>query len=203
MRTRTSLRRALVALVLPIFLPLSTAGCFGSFHMTRNVYDLNREASDSKWVRWLLFIPMTFVYGGASFLDAVAFNAVEFWSGRNPINLTRTFEGPEGERARVTARGQGVFDVVLTESDGAVHRVKLVREGDLVTAYDASGAILARTPADVGAAPPSGLSGRALQGCTGRGSAGACAEPRGGAATHRPDPGAGVSRGRHRTAPPW
>jgi Domain of unknown function (DUF3332) len=144
MTVRRSVSRVLVLALLAA--PLATTGCFGSFHLTRNVYKFNKDVSDQKLVRWLIFLPLTFVYSGASVLDAVLFNSVEFWTDDNPINLgeARSFEGPNGEVARVTPRGNGVFDVVVTERSGASHGVTLVRGDSGVTAYGASGAVLGR-----------------------------------------------------------
>lgn len=146
MTARRSVSRTLAALVLAAFVPLATVGCFGGFNLTRNVYKFNKQVSNEKLVRWLLFLPLTFVYGGAAALDAMVFNSVEFWSGNNPINVTtRSFEGPNGEVARVTPRGNGVFDAVVTERSGAAYRVTLVRSESGVTAYDASGNVLGST----------------------------------------------------------
>lgn len=138
--------RALAAPCLAAFLPLATAGCFGGFHLTRNVYTFNKRVSNDRWVVWIVFLPLSFVYGGASIFDALVFNSIEFWSGKNPIILAggRTFEGPNGERARVTHRADGVFDAVVTERSGATHHVTLVRSEEGVTAFDAAGSVLAR-----------------------------------------------------------
>jgi hypothetical protein len=146
MTVRRSISRALAVTVLVGLVPLATTGCFGGFNLTRNVYKFNKQVSNEKFVRWLLFIPLTFVYGGATALDAMVFNSIEFWGGDNPINLTaRSFEGPNGEVARVTPRGNGVFDAVVTERAGATYRVTLVRSDSGVTAYGASGNVLAST----------------------------------------------------------
>ena len=53
-----SWRRPLAALVLLGFLPLAS-GCFGSFNLTRKIYEVNKGVSPDKWIRWLVFLAMT------------------------------------------------------------------------------------------------------------------------------------------------
>ena len=79
---------------------LSTA-CFGSFNLTRLVYDFNEDV-DNKWLRWLLFLGLVIVpvYGIATFVDAVVINSIEFWTGDNPVDAKVT---PAGEGRRVVS----------------------------------------------------------------------------------------------------
>ncbi len=68
---------------------LMTSGCFGSFNLTRKVYDFNKECSDDKWVRELAFLLMSWVqvYSIAGAADAIVFNSIEFWTGTNPLTM--------------------------------------------------------------------------------------------------------------------
>ena len=55
------LRAALAAALLVTLLPLATAGCFGSFQLTRKIYSFNRGISSDKWIRWITFLVLTVV----------------------------------------------------------------------------------------------------------------------------------------------
>jgi hypothetical protein len=147
MARNKNLSKLLASVVLAAFVPLST-GCWGSYNLTRNLYTWNKNVSDNKWIVWLIHIPVSFVGGFVIGIDAVIFNSIEFWSGKNPINVgdTRSFDGPDGALAHVTRRSDDVYDVVVTDRDGAIHRVQLVRDGGVVNLVDAQGRTLAQRP---------------------------------------------------------
>lgn len=80
-------RTAILTAVLGALLGVSA--CFGSFNLTRKVYGFNASVSNEKFVRELVFLGMNIVpvYGAAGFIDAVVANTVEFWTGKNPIQM--------------------------------------------------------------------------------------------------------------------
>jgi hypothetical protein len=86
-----SFRRAAV-LTLTAGALVSTSGCFGSFNLTRKVYGFNKTVSKDKFVQELVFLGLNVVpiYGFASLIDAVVANTVEFWTGKNPIEMSST-----------------------------------------------------------------------------------------------------------------
>jgi hypothetical protein len=73
-----------IALMLVAAVGALSAGCFGKFQLTRNLYDIN-QSIDDKYVRsaatWIFVIP----YALTGILDFVIFNVIEFWTGENPI----------------------------------------------------------------------------------------------------------------------
>jgi len=73
-----------IALVLVAAVGALSAGCFGKFQLTRNLYDIN-QSIDDKYVRsaatWIFVIP----YALTGILDFVIFNVIEFWTGENPV----------------------------------------------------------------------------------------------------------------------
>ena len=80
------MKRKLLNLMVLVVIAASLQGCYGKFALTRKVYALNGQVQD-KFLRsgltWVfLIVP---VYGLAGFVDFVAFNTIEFWSGRNPV----------------------------------------------------------------------------------------------------------------------
>jgi len=82
---------------------LLCTSCLGSNHLFEGLRDWNREASDSKWVNEIIFIPLIWipVYSVALLGDYVIFNSVEFWTGDNPIGVPNS--RPEGRSAGASA----------------------------------------------------------------------------------------------------
>lgn len=143
------MKRTIAALVLMAFLPVSTTGCFGGFQLTRKVYNFNREVSPDKWVRELVFLAMAIVpvYGAATFLDAVIFNSVEFWTGSNPVlaknGASRKITTADGT-AVLTRTSEHVLDVRIEAADGRSSHFVMQREGDGFSARTPEGALIAR-----------------------------------------------------------
>jgi hypothetical protein len=106
---KTPFRRT-VALTLAAITLVTTSGCFGSFNATRKMWTFNRDASKDKFVRELLFLGMNVVpvYGIAAFVDVIGANAVEFWTGKNPIEMA----------SRTRIDGKTSVESVVTEKDG-------------------------------------------------------------------------------------
>ena len=99
MSSRSLASRLTIGLVLISFLTASTA-CYGPFNMTRNVYNWNGNIKGSsevnaKWMREIVFFGMIVipVYMFSALLDAFIFNAIQFWTGDNPIKLTHDADG--------------------------------------------------------------------------------------------------------------
>lgn len=134
----TRLRRA-AALAVILALSQSNLACFGSFNLTRKLWTFNNTVSDSKWLKWLLYLAFSIVpvYGIAVFADALVLNSIEFWSGKNPVTAnevreeTRVVEGKTvhtvmtAQRLRIEISEPGkelqVIEVNATDA-GAVAR---------------------------------------------------------------------------------
>jgi hypothetical protein len=148
-------KRAIASLVLLALLPTSV-GCFGSFQLTRKIYQFNREVSSDKYVRWLIFLCLAVlpVYGGGMLIDAIFGNSVEFWGGKNPFAAgdprTRVVFGPAGETLRATRDETGAIALDYTDAAGTARRVTLLQEGEDVLALDETGRVLARVSAREG-----------------------------------------------------
>jgi hypothetical protein len=89
----TRFRRAAVLSLTAVAL-LGTSGCFGSFNLTRKLWGWNKGVSDEKFVRELVFLGLNVVpvYSIAGFIDVVVTNSIEFWTGKNPINMSSTIK---------------------------------------------------------------------------------------------------------------
>lgn len=75
-----------VVLLMIASMAFSTVGCYGSFNLTKKVYNWNGSLGN-KWVVELAFLAMYVVpvYGIAGFIDVVILNSIEFWTGKNPM----------------------------------------------------------------------------------------------------------------------
>jgi hypothetical protein len=92
--------RPLVSGFVVLCLMTAASGCFGPFNLTRNVYQWNSGLKgtgevNEKWMKEIVFFGMIVipVYMFSALLDAFVFNAIQFWSGSNPVKLTH---GPDG-----------------------------------------------------------------------------------------------------------
>lgn len=87
---------------------ISQTGCFGSFELTKKVWEFNDNTFDNKVVKTLMFYVLNIVpiYGIAGFLDVVIFNLIEFWSGSNPV-----------------AMKEGQFEEQFTKIDGVDFKI--------------------------------------------------------------------------------
>lgn len=81
------------------------AGCYGQFALTKKVHAWNGKVTDNKFVHSLLFWGMIIVpvYEVATFVDAVFFNVVEFWTGANLL------DNPGALQVSAMADGSMVF----------------------------------------------------------------------------------------------
>ncbi|WP_367989819.1 DUF3332 domain-containing protein [Vibrio sp. NTOU-M3] len=63
----------------------SLTGCMGQMATTGMVSKFNLEIVDNRYAREGMFLLLSPVYGIAGTADLFIFNAVEFWTGKNPI----------------------------------------------------------------------------------------------------------------------
>lgn len=107
MKGSTIIRKAVAVAVMVSFMSVTSA-CFGPFNLTRNVYHFNSGIKGSgevneKWMKEIVFFGMIIipVYMLSALLDAFIFNAIQFWTGDNPVKLT---QGPDGHLQAVHLR---------------------------------------------------------------------------------------------------
>lgn len=107
-------RRAIVAALISSTMLMSLPNCFGSFVLTGKWHGFIKGINN-KWLRWIVFVITSIVYGIAIFVDVILFNSIEFWSGSNPMarsdfndsgELVKSMEA-EGERVQFTYRNYG------------------------------------------------------------------------------------------------
>lgn len=108
-----------VVLLLVAAFPMVT-GCYGRFPMTRELYDLNHDATTNELARSCLFwlLALCQLYTAAMIGDAIVPNLIEFWSdGQVVIGSVTSDDGTEF----ALTPGLGEKEAVLTVSrDGKV-----------------------------------------------------------------------------------
>jgi len=78
--------KQIVVAVMISTMALMSVGCYGSFNLTKKVYNWNGSLGN-KWVVEVVFLAcyVVPVYGIAGFIDTVILNSIEFWTGSNPV----------------------------------------------------------------------------------------------------------------------
>ena len=76
------------AAILIAGMSVSLTGCYGSFSLTKKVYNWNGGVGD-KFVNEAVFLALNIipVYGVCTFIDAVFLNTIEFWTGKKSLAL--------------------------------------------------------------------------------------------------------------------
>jgi hypothetical protein len=143
MRRRRSV--AAIAAVLAVAFGALSAGCFGSFQLTKQLYEVNKSVQD-KYLRsavtWLFIIPYAFT----TTLDFLIFNVVEFWSGKSPVasgTVTGEHADAGGKSVLLLARdGAATLATVERYEGGALVSTLRVRDdgaGKVTAAFRAAG----------------------------------------------------------------
>jgi len=79
---------------------VASSGCFGSFNLTRKVYAFNKSVSPDKWVQEIVFLAFSVipVYSVVGAVDVLILNSIEFWTGENPVLVSRSVTRDDGGR---------------------------------------------------------------------------------------------------------
>jgi hypothetical protein len=101
--------KALLLAVILLGTAVTQQSCIGSFQLTRNLYSWNMDI-DGRWGSELVFLAMIVipVYTVTLLADGVVLNAIEFWTGNNPLAMnavekqTRIVK-KDGDSYRLTA----------------------------------------------------------------------------------------------------
>lgn len=147
-----------------------TTGCFGSFAATNKLWSFNDGISESKWLKWLLFLGLIILPVYSLFIlgDALIFNTIEFFTDKNPLRAKRdlgngqqlVFErDPKNpNRARISHLDRGKLVAVwyverngdrFSVFDERQRLIATTREtGNAVSVIDGAGAELVRVDED-------------------------------------------------------
>jgi hypothetical protein len=115
-------------LVLSLGAAVLLSGCYGRFTLTRSIYKWNANISSDRYIRSIIFWPLSIVYVGAAAADAVVVNVLEFWSGDRVVDSAAL---PDGSQVKVQAAGSGQPMVITIERNGQVLAERqVIRLGD-------------------------------------------------------------------------
>lgn len=100
-----NLLKQIVVVLLVASMAIMSVGCYGSFSLTKKVYNWN-GSMEGKWVQELVFLVLNIVpvYGVAAWIDVVILNSIEFWTGNNPMTSTMTSD--DGTTVAFNAEGK-------------------------------------------------------------------------------------------------
>jgi hypothetical protein len=106
-----SMKKVLASVVIVAFF---TTGCTGSFNLVHKVYNFHRSQAD-KWTDEICFLLVALlpVYSLATLADAIIFNSIEFWTGKNPVELSAM---PGGNRMAYNSK-TGQVQVAVPKID--------------------------------------------------------------------------------------
>lgn len=151
------MRKPSAMLVGAVALGMMASGCYGPFTLTRKVYNWNGQVSDNKWVVEAVFLVCYFipVYGIAGAADAIIFNSVVFWSGKNMLE-TATDTTPRTKRIvrkdseTILSQAGNELRIEQYAHGQAAVSLRMQREGNSTVGFDASGnkVLTATTQAD-------------------------------------------------------
>ena len=131
-------------IALLVLVAMVSAGCTGSFVLTKKVYNFHRD-QEGKWMDELFFLGTVIlpVYGLATLGDAIIFNSIEFWTDENPLEA----KAPSEEKIVFE---KGDIQAVLTYAraddslriDAADTSLTIERNSKGVAARDENGRII-------------------------------------------------------------
>ena len=109
-----------IAIAILMSAAMLNTSCIGSFALTKNVYSWNQSLGNKFVNELVFFVFCPLVYPITTIADAFVINAIEFWSGSNPLaEGTRIIEGNDG-RYMVTTDSKGY--TIKSENDGSIVR---------------------------------------------------------------------------------
>jgi len=122
---------------------LSLQGCYGSFALTKKLYNWNGTLGN-KWVKSIVFFVFSVVpiYGLSAFIDAIALNLVEFWTGSNPMAAAQTHMDKtyaDGTRVQADRLSDGRLSVHMVLPSGEARSWVMTHEADGISVSDVQG----------------------------------------------------------------
>ncbi len=113
-------------LLATVFLTVSLTqySCIGSFQLTNNLYNWNRNDVGGKWGQELVFLAFVVlpVYSLALLADGIVLNSIEFWTGQNPLAMN------DGEHeTKIVQQGNDIYQI--TAERNKLHVEKIGGEG--------------------------------------------------------------------------
>lgn len=115
--------KSLLLAIIFLFVVMSQQGCIGSFQLTNNLYNWNKNEIGGQWGSELVFLAFIIipVYSVTLLADGIVLNSIEFWTGNNPLAMQ------DGEKeTQIVQNGQDTYK--LTAEKNKVHVEKITGE---------------------------------------------------------------------------
>lgn len=105
--------KKLVLTLVVVSVLMASAGCYGSFQVTKKVYQWNGKVTNDKWSNSILFFGLAVfqVYTFTLFVDGIVLNTVEFWTGANPLAMN-----PGDSDTQIVKSGENTYQVTATQN---------------------------------------------------------------------------------------
>lgn len=148
--------KKIVVLTLVATMAVMSVGCYGSFNLTKKVYNWNGSLGN-KWVVELVFLAcyVVPVYSIAGFIDVVILNSLEFWTGNNPMASSVSSEdgttvsfNAETKQVEISYAGKTFIlaqedgKSVVKSADGTVLAAAVKNQDGSMSILDAQGKVL-------------------------------------------------------------
>ena len=140
-----SIKKRILCVVLAVFIAgMSFSSCAGQYALFNKAHPFIGNLG-GKWIgavaNWILG---PIVYPICLSADALIFNVIEFWTGRNVIASGNSLEQIDENGTRLTAvkNDDGTLSLRVTEITGETTDYLLEREGNNFAMFDTDGVLL-------------------------------------------------------------
>ncbi len=130
----------------------ATTGCWGSFAATNKLWKFNDGISESKWLKWLLFLGLIILPVYSLFIlgDALIFNTIEFFTDKNPLSASRDLGNGQQLAFERDAQNPNRVRVEHRQDGKRVAVWYVERHGDRFSLFDEQLRLVATTREDGG-----------------------------------------------------
>lgn len=110
---------------------IAASGCYGPFNLTRRLYQWNGQVGRDKWEREFVFVLLawTQVYSVTALADAVVFNSMEFWTGKNPVDRPTAWRDGQPRTKRLVRGDNAALLTYASTPAGAQLLIEQFRKG--------------------------------------------------------------------------
>jgi len=144
------MKRIIILMTIALF---SLTACTGPFKLVKKIHNLHRSQPE-KWVDEAIFLGCVIVqiYTIGTLGDAIIFNSVEFWTGKNPMDNVASSEKSktiqEGDKIAVISYGKNSDTLKIESSTLPGSVVTIQKSGEGVLLKDSNGKVLFRSTKD-------------------------------------------------------
>jgi hypothetical protein len=112
--------------------------------LTRKLYNWNGNVSQDKWVVEGVFMLCAWVpiYGLASLGDALIFNSMEFWTGKNPVEMSAVGQDSQMRLSRVVGSAGEQLLAEQFQHGTAAASLRIQRDGQRTIGVDEQGQVV-------------------------------------------------------------